>query len=277
MVFGVVKGSVMSVGLLGRKIGMTQVYEADGTIVPVSVIKAGPCVVLQKRTVDNDGYEAVQVGFEDKPRRLASRAERGHVAEISSKRQKQRASAGAEAPPKPNCEPKRFVREFRTDGEQVPFDVGHELTVTLFKSEKVKKDEKNREVKDAAGNTVMVPVYVDVIGTTKGRGTAGVMKRHNFAGQRASHGVKKVHRHAGSMSAHGTNRGFSGDIRKGKRMAGRYGVERVTIRNLRVVRIDEENGLLIVEGAVPGPNGGYLQIRPTNKARNAIPQPVRKK
>ena len=255
----------MPVGLLGRKIGMTQVYDADGNIVPVSVIKAGPCVVLQRRTVERDGYEAVQVGFEDKPRRLARRSERGHVAAIASKRQKQRSAAGVEAPAKAGCEPKRIVREFRIEGEQVSADIGQSLTVALFKSDKVKKDAKNREVKDAEGNPVMVPVYVDVVGTSKGRGTSGVMKRHNFAGQPAAHGAKKVHRHPGGIGAHSTNRGHCGGIKKGKRMAGQYGNGRVTVRDLQVVRVDEDNGLLLVKGAIPGPNGGYVMVRPTNK------------
>lgn len=229
----------MPVGLLGRKVGMTQVYDAEGNIVPVTAIQSGPCVVLQIRTKDRDGYEAVQLGYEDKPRRKARRSERGHVAVISSKRQKQRSSAGVEAPAKADCEPKRYVREFRTDGEDHGLSVGQQLTVGVFAD---------------------VP-FVDVIGTSKGRGTAGVMKRHNFAGQRASHGVKKVHRHVGSI-------GQSADpsrVQKGMRMAGRYGNARSTMRHLQVVRVDEENNLLLVKGAVPGPNGGQVIIRHTNK------------
>lgn len=231
------KSMAMSVGLLGRKIGMTQVYDADGVLQPVTVIKAGPCVVLQLRTIDKDGYEAVQVGFEDKPRRLARRSERGHVVNIGGKRQKRRAAAGVEPATKADCEPKRFVREFRTDGEEQSLEVGQELTVSVF----------------AEAPTV------DVVATSKGRGTAGVMKRHNFGGQRASHGVKRVHRHPGSI-------GQSADparVLKGTRMAGQYGNSRVTVRRLRVVRVDEENGLLLVRGAIPGPNGGVVQIRPS--------------
>ncbi len=229
----------MGVGLLGRKIGMTQVYDGDGNITPVTVIQAGPCVVLQIRTLDRDGYEAVQIGFDDKPRRLARQSERGHVANLKSKRSRARAAAGHEAVPKADCEPKRFVREFRTDGEECDCEVGQELTVDLF-----------AEVSN-----------VDVIATCKGRGTAGVMKRHNFAGQRASHGVKRVHRHPGSI-------GQSADparVLKGTKMAGRYGNSRVTVRNLALARVDSENGLLIVKGAVPGPKGGYVVIRKTNK------------
>jgi large subunit ribosomal protein L3 len=189
------------------------------------------------RTEQKDGYEAVQLGYLNKPRRLASRASRGHVAKLDSKRQRRRAAAGVEAIAKADCEPKRFVREFRgpVDGLQI----GQELKVDVFS-------------KAAA---------VDVIGTSKGRGTAGVMKRHNFHGQRASHGVKKVHRHAGSIGCNTDPH----HVFKGRRMAGRYGAERCTVRNLKVVQVDVENNLLLVRGAVPGPNGGYVVVRQTNK------------
>lgn len=246
----------MAVGLLGRKIGMTQVYGADGAIIPVTVVEAGPCTVLQIRTAQRDGYEAVQLGFDDKlsqadrerppeqrNRSRASRAERGHVVQLGSKRQKRRQAAGVVPVPKADCEPKRFIREFRTDGEEHGCSVGQVLTAALFEG----------------------VTHVDVVGTTKGRGTAGVMVRHNFAGQKASHGAKKIHRMPGSMSAHATNRGWSGRIKKGKRMAGRYGNSRSTIRNLELVRIDAANNMLLVKGAVPGPNGSYLMIRKTNK------------
>lgn len=233
----------MPVGLLGRKIGMTQVYDADGKMLPVTVIKAGPCVVLQIRTKDRDGYEAVQIGFEDKPRRLASRAERGHVADIGSKRAKARSGAGVTLLEKAGCEPQRYVREFRLDGEKVDHTVGQKLTVELFNDIK----------------------RVDVIGTIKGRGFAGVMKQHGFGGMCASHGVQRSHRAPGSVAAHSTNRGFSGKIKKGKRMSGRWGNSQATIRNLDVVRIDAENNVLLVRGAIPGANGGYVMIRRTNK------------
>jgi large subunit ribosomal protein L3 len=227
----------MNVGLLGQKVGMTQIYDPSGAAIPVTVIQAGPCHVLQLRSVDRDGYEAVQVGFLDKPRRLASRSERGHVARLDSKRQRRRSAAGIEAASKPDCEPQRFVREFRvaTEGLQV----GQELKVDLF-----------RDVK-----------AVDITGITKGRGTMGAMKRHNFAGQRATHGVKKVHRHVGSI---GCNT-FPHHVFKGRKMAGHMGADRCTVRNLDVVRVDVENNLLLVRGAVPGPIGGYLSIRKTNK------------
>lgn len=248
----------MPVGLLGRKIGMTQVYGDDGNIVPVTVIEAGPCVVLQVRTKDRDQYEAVQVGFDDdlsandrarpedqRNRARASKAARGHVKQLSSKRQKAREAAGVAVAPKANCEPKKFIREFRTDGETHGCEVGQVLTVERF-----------NEIK-----------AVDVIGTTKGRGFTGVMKRHNFAGQPATHGCKKVHRHHGSIGSNSSNRGTSSMIKKGMRMAGQYGGDRVTIRNLRLVKIDSGNNLLLVEGAIPGPNGGYVMVRQTNKAK----------
>jgi len=227
----------MAAGLLGRKVGMTQIYDSLGQVIPATVIQAGPCHVLQLRSVERDGYEAVQLGYLDKPRRLAGRSTRGHVARLDSKRQRRRGGGGVEAVPKADCEPKRLVREFR--GPVEGLQVGQELKVDVFS-----------EI-----------AAVDVVGTSKGRGTAGVMKRHGFKGQRASHGVKKVHRHAGST-------GCNTDphrIFKGRQMAGRYGAVRRTARNLKVVQVDVENNLLVVRGAVPGPNGGYLVIRQTNK------------
>lgn len=225
------------IGLLGRKVGMTQIFDASGDVIPVTVIQAGPCCVLQLKSKDRDGYEAVQVGYLDKPRRLASRAQRGHVAKLDSKRQRSRSTAGLAPTPKANCEPKRLVREFRIPTEG--FQVGQVVKVDVFEG----------------------VVAVDVTGITKGRGTAGVMKRHHFRGQRASHGVKKVHRHPGSI-------GMNTDphhVFKGHRMAGHLGAARRTIRNLKVVRVDKDNDLILVRGAVPGPNGGYLILRQTNK------------
>jgi large subunit ribosomal protein L3 len=216
---------------------MTQIYDPSGHVVPVTVIQAGPCHVLQLKTKDRDGYEAIQLGFGDKPRRLASRSERGHVAKLESKRQKARAAAGVAATPKASCEPKRFVREFRVPIEG--YEVGQEVRVDAF-----------CEVG-----------AVDVVGTSKGRGTAGVMKRHNFRGQRASHGVKKCHRHLGGTGCSAT----PSRLFKGKKMAGHYGAARCTVRNLELVQIDLDHDLLLVRGPVPGPNGGYVVIRPTNR------------
>ena len=226
-------------GILGRKVGMTQVYDEAGNAIPVTVIEAGPCHVLQIRTPERDGYSAVQLGFRDKPRRLASRSERGHVTKLGSKRVKSRTTAGVEIPAKADCEPKRQVREFR--GETEGYQVGQVVTV-----------ENLAEVK-----------MVDIVGTTKGRGFSGVMKRHNFHGQRATHGVKKVHRHGGASGGLAAWRG-GGRPKKGRKMAGQYGNERVTIRNLSLVRIDKENNLLLIHGAVPGPNGGMLMVSETN-------------
>jgi len=227
----------MTIGLLGRKVGMTQIYDDSGKVVPVTVIQAGPCHVLQVKTEGRDGYEAVQLGYLDKPRRLASRSHRGHVAKLDSKRQRRRGSAGVAPSVRADCEPKRFVREFRGSADGV--EVGQELGVDVF-----------TEVK-----------AVDVVGTSKGRGTAGVMKRHNFRGQRASHGVKKCHRHLGGTGCSA----YPSRVIKGKKMAGRYGAARCTTRNLKVVGVDSENNLLLVCGAVPGPNGGYLIINRSNK------------
>lgn len=227
----------MPAGLLGRKVGMTQVFDEAGNVVPVTVIQAGPCRVLQLRTVDRDGVEAVQVGFLDKPRRLASRSERGQVAKLDSKRSRRLVQAGVELPSKADCEPQSFVKEFR--GATEGLSVGQQLTVDVF-----------AEVK-----------AVDVSGVSKGRGFSGVIKRWKFGGQRASHGVKKVHRHPGST---GCNTSPARTF-KNKKMAGHYGNENCTARNLRVVRVDAENNLLLVRGAVPGPNGGYVVIRQTNK------------
>lgn len=227
----------MAIGLLGRKVGMTQIFDEAGRVVPVTVIEAGPCHVLLLRTEKQDGYEAVQVGFADKPRRLASRSQRGHVARLDSKRSRRLSTGGVELAAKADCEPKRFIREFR--GAADGYAVGQELSVAVF-----------AEIKS-----------VDVTGTSKGRGTAGVMKRHRYKGQRATHGVKKVHRHAGST---GCNT-FPARTFKGRRMAGRFGNDQSTMRNLDVVRVDTENNLLLVRGAVPGPVGGYVVIKETNK------------
>ncbi len=234
----------MVVGMLGRKIGMTQVYDEKGLAVPVTVMEVGPNTVLQVRSPEIDGYHAVQLGYLDKRRKSAIRAERGHVANLESKRAKAASASGKPLREKANSEPQRFIREFRLQAA-AEIKVGDKLTV------------KNFEGVNA----------VDVIGCSKGRGTTGVMKRWNFGGLPASHGVKRHHRAAGSQAAHATDRGNSGKKKKGKRMAGMYGNERVTIRNLSLVRIDEESNLLLVRGAIPGPNNGFLLVRPTNKRR----------
>lgn len=230
----------MASGILGRKVGMTQVYDESGEVVPVTVVQAGPCRVLQVKTVDRDGYEAVQVGYLDKPRRLAIRSERGHVAKLESKRSKQRAASGVELSAKAGCEPQRFVREFRGPASEFAKDVEVGSTITVENLAEVAR--------------------VDVIATSKGRGFSGVMKRHNFAGQRASHGVKKCHRHAGGTGCSA----YPSRLFKGIRMSGQYGAKQITVRNQKVVRVDAENNLILIRGAVPGPNGGYVVVSGTN-------------
>jgi large subunit ribosomal protein L3 len=227
----------MAIGILGRKVGMTQLYDEAGQVVPVTVIQAGPCDVLQIRTKERDGYEAVQLGFADKPRRLASRSDRGHVAKLDSKRSKRRSSAGVELLAKADCEPKRFIREIR--GTANGLEVGGKITVDAL--EKVKS--------------------VDITGICKGRGFSGAIKRHNFSGQRATHGVKKCHRALGGTGASA----FPSRVVKGKRMPGQYGNVKTTVRNQKLVKVDPENNLILIRGAIPGPNGGYVVIQETNK------------
>ena len=210
----------MQVGLLGRKVGMTQIFEPNGIAVPITVVECGPCTVLQVRTMERDGYHAVQLGFDDKKRKSATQAERGHAK-------------------KADAEPKRYVREIRQESAVENVEAGATLAVNVFDEIKM----------------------VDVTGTSKGRGFTGVIKRHGFKGLRATHGVKRMHRHPGSS-------GPSADparTRKGIRKPGQYGNTRVTVRNLKVVRVDHENNLILLRGAVPGPNGGYVTVRQTNK------------
>src|SRR5713226_4157481 len=191
----------MTLGLLGLKVGMTQIYDEHGKSAPVTVLRVGPCPVLQVRDQQRDGYDALQIGFMDKLRRKATRPERGHVsADLESNRRRARSAAGVAMPPKPDCEPQRYIREFRLE-KPADAKVGQILNAAeVFNGVKA----------------------VDVIGTSKGRGTAGVMKRHGVKGLKASHGVKRHHRAPGSVGSHASNRG-SGRPKKGIRMAGRYG------------------------------------------------------
>ena len=207
-------------GIIGKKVGMTQVFAEDGSVTPVTVIKAGPCVVVQKKTVNSDGYEAVQLGLiEDRTPKRVSKPMAGHF---------QKTGQGAA--------PVRVLREFRLeeddDGEATK--VGAKVLVDQFSPNDV----------------------VTVIGTSKGRGFAGFMKRHGFAGGRASHG-SMFHRAPGSIGASA----YPSRVIKGTRMAGHMGTERVTIKGLRVVDVDTEQNLLLVRGAIPGPNGGVLLIK----------------
>jgi large subunit ribosomal protein L3 len=212
----------MPAALLGRKIGMTRYFMEGGKNVPVTVIQAGPCAVTQVKTSETDGYAAVQLAFEDiKPRR-STMPLIGHDA-------------------KAGVAPQRFHREIRfdDDGGAAAYELGQTVDVAVFEGVK----------------------YVDVVGTSKGKGFQGPMKRHNFAGLEASHGVERKHRSAGSIASHATNRGSGPKVKKGKRMAGHMGDERVTSRSMDVVAIDPENNLLMVKGAVPGPKDGFLYIR----------------
>ncbi len=224
------------IGLLGQKVGMTQVYTESGRAVPVTVLQLGPCPVLQLKKKDTDSYEAVQIGYKDKSRNSVSKSVRGHVANIESKRAKKAQEVGAELSKKANCEPQAFVREFRVSPEG--FEVGQVLDVDVF-------------------NGV---ASVDVTALSKGRGYAGTMKRHNFGGQRMTHGVKKCHRHAGSTGCSA----YPSRVQKGLRSSGQYGNVRCTTRNIKIVKADKANNLLLIYGAVPGPNGGYVQVRPSN-------------
>ncbi len=221
----------MVAGLLGSKVGMTQVYDAAGAEVPVTIVKAGPCVSLQLRTIERDGYEAVQLGFGAKPRRLCSKSESGHVSGLLPGLMEKSVFGDRDAG-------FRFIREFRLDSGESRPAVGDLVTVASL-----------AEV-----------AHVDVTGVSKGRGFAGVMKRHNFGGVCASHGVKKVHRSGGS-TGQSTD---PGKVFKGTKMPGRFGGKQATVRRQKVVVADAEKNLLLIRGAVPGFNGGYVIIRPTN-------------
>ena len=207
--------------LLGKKIGMTQVYDKDGKISPVTVIQAGPCKVTQVKTSEVDGYAAIQLGFADVKKSRQKGPEVGHCK-------------------KADCEPKRFTREWRLRAKEgADLSLGDEVKVDSF-----------AEV-----------AFVDVSGTSKGKGFAGCMKRHNFGGFPASRGCKRRHRAPGSISSHASDLGHGGNLKRGKRMAGHMGDVRVTSKNMRLISIDEEKDLLIVKGAVPGAAGGYVEIR----------------
>jgi large subunit ribosomal protein L3 len=261
----------------------------------VTVLQLGPCPVLQikytgtgDKAARKDGYSAVQIGFKDKPRKSATRPEQGHVAaNLKSKRKEARQKAGVQLPPKADCEPQRHVREFRLDqgggfitkSECGPAEA--KLTVERIKTTgegAAKKYEAYPEDMTLKVGQVLTVAdvfkdvqAVDVVSRSKGRGTQGVMKRHNFAGLPAAHGAKKVHRQAGSTSSLASNRG-SGRPKKGLKRAGHYGNERITIRNLAVVKVDPENNLLVVRGGVPGFPGSLVMVRPTNKVGPGSPK-----
>lgn len=210
----------MKKGLIGKKIGMTQIFDEAGNAVPVTVVEAGPCVVTQKKTTENDGYEAVQVGFGDVKVNRVNKPMKGHF-------------------DKADVAPKKTLKEFRLE-DISEINVGDILKADTF----------------AAGDVV------DVKGTSKGHGTAGAIKRWNFSRLRMTHGTGPNHRHAGSLGACSS----PSRVFKGKKMAGHYGHETVTVQNLKVVKVDAENNLIAIKGAVPGPKGGIVVIADAVKA-----------
>lgn len=205
-------------GILAKKIGMTQIFE-DGKFIPVTVVEAGPNFVLQKKTVENDGYTALQLGFDEKKEKNTTKPVMGIFK-------------------KAGVNPQRFIKELRVDSVE-GYELGQEIKVDVL-----------------AGVE-----FVDITGTSKGKGTSGVMKRHGFGGNRASHGVSRNHRLGGSIGMST----WPGKVLKGKRMAGQYGNETVTVQNLRVVKVDAENNLLLIKGAVPGSKNSYIVIKPAIK------------
>ena len=212
-------------GLLGEKLGMTQVWDAAGRLVPVTVVQAGPNVVTQVRDAETDGYSAVQLAFGAIDPRKVTKPQSGHFA-------------------KAGVTPRRFLTEIRTP-DAASYEAGQELTASdLFE----------------AGQKV------DVVGRTKGKGTAGVMKRHGFAGLGAGHGVQRKHRSPGSIGGCST----PGRVFKGLRMAGRMGNEKVTVQNLTVHAIDADKGLVLIHGAVPGPKGGLVMIKSAVKNQSKV-------
>lgn len=206
-------------GLLGTKLGMTQLWDDENRIVPVTVIQAGPCVVTQVRTPETDGYSAVQLGFGAVKVKKVTKPEAGHFA-------------------KAGVTPRRHLVELRTS-DASEYTLGQEISADVFADADI----------------------VDVTGTSKGKGTAGVMKRHGFGGLRATHGVHRKHRSPGSIGGCST----PGKVLKGMRMAGRMGAERVTVQNLKVHSVDAERGLILVRGAVPGPKGSLVVVRSAAK------------
>ena len=209
----------MAKGILGRKLGMTQIFDAAGNLVPVTVVECTANVVLQQKTVETDGYVATQLGFLDKREKLANKPEKGHFA-------------------KANTAPKRFVKEFRfNSNELTSLSVGQEVKCDIFKEGEV----------------------IDVTGTSKGKGYAGTIKRYNARRLRMSHGVSACHRIVGSMGA------IKGNM-KGKKMPGHMGNETVTLQNLTVAAVDTERNLILVRGNVPGPKKGFVVIKTAVKA-----------
>ena len=210
----------MNKGLIGKKIGMTQLFDENGKVIPVTVVEAGPCTVVQKKTIENDGYAAVQVGFGDVKVTKVNKPMAGHFK-------------------KADVAPKKVLKEFRlADTDSV--NVGDILKADIF----------------AVGDRV------DVVGTSKGKGTAGVIKRWNFSRLKETHGTGPVHRHGGSLGVIDPARIF-----KGKKMAGHLGSEKVTVQNLDIVKVDVENNLIAIKGAIPGPKNGIVVITDSVKSK----------
>jgi large subunit ribosomal protein L3 len=210
-------------GILGKKVGITRIFDEKGKSLPVTIIEAGPCTIIQKKTRDSQGYEAIQMGFGRKKK--VSKPLAGHFA---------RAKA----------EPGRFLKEFRVEKVEA-YEVGSQVKVDIFKP----------------GD------YLDVVGISKGRGFAGVMKRWGFSGGPASHGAHGWHRRPGSIG----QATYPGRVFKGKKMPGRMGTERVTIQNLEVVKVESQENLLLVKGSVPGAKGGLLLLKKAIKKKGASP------
>lgn len=205
-------------GVLGKKIGMTRIFE-DGKAIPVTVIEAGPNFVLQKKTVEKEGYNALQIGFDEKKEKNTVKPMMGIFNKAEVK-------------------PLSFIKEFKTDDVE-NYELGQEIKADLLDGVE----------------------FVDVVGTSKGKGTAGVMKRHNFGGNRATHGVSRNHRLGGSIGQSAT----PSKVLKGTKMAGQYGNARVTVQNLKLVKVDVENNMLLIKGAIPGPKNGYVIVKPAVK------------
>ena len=211
---------LITIGLIGKKIGMTQIFDEAGNVVPVTVVEAGPCTVTQIKTMENDGYEAIQVGFGDVKVSRVNKPMKGHF-------------------DKADVAPKKTLKEFRLDSID-GIEVGNILKADTFE----------------------VGEVVDVKGTSKGHGTAGAIKRWNFSRLRMTHGTGPNHRHAGSLGACSS----PSRVFKGKKMAGHYGHETVTVQNLKIAKVDAENNLIAIKGAIPGPKGGIVVIADAVKA-----------
>lgn len=219
----------MSPGILGKKIGMTQIFRADGQVVPVTLVKAGPCVVVQRKTPATDGYDAVQLGLIESRKTITNKALAGHLGTDNV------FQADKNSHLKTNV---KFVKELRLNGGANELKKGDRVLAESFKANDV----------------------VDVIGTSKGRGFASLVKRHNFRGGPATHG-SMFNRAAGSIGASS----FPSRVFPGMRMAGHMGDAQVTVRNLQIVQVDPETNVLMVKGAIPGPNGGYVVVKPAKK------------